>query len=269
MISKLGLSISRVVERIVPDPFVIAIFLTIITAIAALLWGNFGDQSSIVGVLDSWRDSNSGIWKLLAFSMQMCLILVTGYALATTSLVESLIRKVADIPNSTASAAAFVGFIAWVCGLLNWGLGLIVGALLARAGHDVTVVARGPHLDALKRHGLRVESTSVPSFTVAVDAATAVEPPYEAGLVLFAVKTYDLDEAARIIEPAVGREAHDLRRIQRTVRGRRMNVKVEPHGPRGLSAGTLHGFQDLTHVELGTGRKLPWGLRAAVLGEDD
>jgi short-chain fatty acids transporter len=132
MISKLGLSISRVVERVVPDPFVIAIFLTIITAIAALLWGNFGDQSSIVGVLDSWRDSNSGIWKLLAFSMQMCLILVTGYALATTSLVESLIRKVADIPNSTASAAAFVGFIACVCGLLNWGLGLIVGALLAR-----------------------------------------------------------------------------------------------------------------------------------------
>jgi len=80
MISKLGLSISRVVERVVPDPFVIAIFLTIITAIAALLWGNFGDQSSIVGVLDSWRDSNGGIWKLLAFSMQMCLILVTGYA---------------------------------------------------------------------------------------------------------------------------------------------------------------------------------------------
>ena len=50
MISKLGLSISRVVERVVPDPFVIAIFLTIITAIAALLWGNFGDQSSIVGL---------------------------------------------------------------------------------------------------------------------------------------------------------------------------------------------------------------------------
>ena len=116
MISKLGLSISRVVERIVPDPFVIAIFLTIITAIAALLWGNFGDQSSIAGVLDSWRDSNNGIWKLLAFSMQMCLILVTGYALATTSLVESLIRKFADIPNSTASAAAF----GWIYCLCMW-----------------------------------------------------------------------------------------------------------------------------------------------------
>lgn len=132
MISKLGLSISRVVERVVPDPFVIAIFLTIITAIAALIWGNFGDQSSVVGVLDSWRDGNSGIWKLLAFSMQMCLILVTGYALATTSFVESLIHKLADIPKSTASAAALVGLIACICGLLNWGLGLIVGALLAR-----------------------------------------------------------------------------------------------------------------------------------------
>jgi short-chain fatty acids transporter len=83
-------------------------------------------------VLDSWRDGNSGIWKLLAFSMQMCLILVTGYALATTSFFESLIRKFASIPKSTASAAALVGLVACICGLLNWGLGLIVGALLAR-----------------------------------------------------------------------------------------------------------------------------------------
>ena len=84
------------------------------------------------------------------------------------------------------------------------GVGGYFGALLARAGHDVTVVARGPHLDAIKRHGLRVESAIEPSFAVAVDAVGAVEPGYEAALVLFAVKTYDLDEAARVIEPAVG-----------------------------------------------------------------
>ena len=67
------------------------------------------------------------------------------------------------------------------------------------------VLQRGPHLDAIKRHGLRVECATEPSFAVAVDAATAVEAGYEADLVLFAVKTYDLDEAARVIEPAVGR----------------------------------------------------------------
>lgn len=85
------------------------------------------------------------------------------------------------------------------------GVGGYFGALLARAGHDVTVVARGPHLDAIKRDGLRVERATEPSFAVAVDAATAVEPGYEADLVLFAVKTYDLDPAVRVIEPAIGR----------------------------------------------------------------
>ena len=132
MISGFGLRISRVVERVVPDPFVIAIFLTLVTAIAALLWGDFGDQSSFIGVLDSWRDSSNGMWKLLSFSMQMCLILVTGYALATTSLVRAMIHRLADIPTSTAAAAAIVGLVACICGLVNWGLGLIVGALLAR-----------------------------------------------------------------------------------------------------------------------------------------
>lgn len=132
MISGFGLRISRVVERVVPDPFVIAIFLTLVTVIAALLWGDFGDQSPYIGVLDSWRDSSSGMWKLLAFSMQMCLILVTGYALATTSLVRAMIHRLAAIPTSTAAAAAIVGLVACICGLVNWGLGLIVGALLAR-----------------------------------------------------------------------------------------------------------------------------------------
>ena len=130
--SRLGISISKVFERIVPDPFVIAILLTVFTAIMALLFGNFDGDSNITALLDSWRDSESGIWKLLAFSMQMCLVLVTGYALATTKTIKKCIDTLSDIPRSTATAAALVGFTACVCGLLNWGLGLIVGALLAR-----------------------------------------------------------------------------------------------------------------------------------------
>ena len=132
MFGALGLEISKRVERIVPDPFVIAIGLTLLTAIIALLWGDFGDKNNVVALLDSWRDGKSGMWKLLAFSMQMCLVLVTGYALATTNAVKSAIDSLADIPQNTASAAALVGAVACATGLLNWGLGLIVGALLAR-----------------------------------------------------------------------------------------------------------------------------------------
>lgn len=132
MFSALGLKISKRVERIVPDPFVIAIGLTILTAIIALLCGDFGDKNNAVALLDSWRDGQSGLWKLLAFSMQMCLVLVTGYALATTNVVKSVIDFLADMPQNSATAAALVGVVACTTGLLNWGLGLIVGALLAR-----------------------------------------------------------------------------------------------------------------------------------------
>jgi len=132
MISTLGSVVSRIMERIVPDPFVIAILLTLLTAVASLIWGDYGGDSQFGGLIDAWSNSNSGLWALLAFAMQMCLILVTGYALATTALVRKCIDGIADIPQSTGSAAATVGFIACVAGLVNWGLGLIVGALLAR-----------------------------------------------------------------------------------------------------------------------------------------
>ncbi len=132
MISSLGSAISKVMERVVPDPFVIAILLTLITAIVSLAWGDYGSDSQVGGLIDAWSNSTSGLWSLLAFAMQMCLILVTGYALATTKLVKTCIDGIADIPQSTAGAAAIVGFIACIAGLMNWGLGLIVGALLAR-----------------------------------------------------------------------------------------------------------------------------------------
>ena len=133
MISRIGMSISRLFRWLIPDPFVIAIILTVVTIAAALVWGQYKpDEDRWVVLLDSWRDNKDGIWKLLAFSMQMCLILVTGHALAATRPIRWCIDRIAGLPGSTMSAAALVGFVAVLCGLINWGLGLIVGALLAR-----------------------------------------------------------------------------------------------------------------------------------------
>jgi short-chain fatty acids transporter len=136
MLSRLGLAISRVFERIAPDPFVIAILLTLVTAVIALTWGEYPAAQTTLAeratyLLDQWR-SDEGLWKLLAFGMQMCLILVTGHALAVTRPMRALIDRIAAVPRSTAQAAALVGFTACISGLINWGLGLIVGALLAR-----------------------------------------------------------------------------------------------------------------------------------------
>jgi short-chain fatty acids transporter len=133
MISRLGLRISRIFRYLIPDPFVIAILLTVVTIIAALIWGRFApDEDRWVGLLDAWSDGKSGIWKLLAFGMQMSLILLTGAVLAASRPVRAGIDSIARMPRGTASGAAMVGAIAAAIGLLNWGLGLIVGALLAR-----------------------------------------------------------------------------------------------------------------------------------------
>lgn len=133
MIGRFGMLISRLFRWLIPDPFVIAILLSVVTVIAALLWGTYEPgQDRYLVLLDAWRDNKQGIWKLLAFSMQMCLILVTGHALASTALIRRGIDCIAAIPRSTMSAAAMVGFVAIAFGLINWGLGLIVGALLAR-----------------------------------------------------------------------------------------------------------------------------------------
>jgi 2-dehydropantoate 2-reductase len=84
------------------------------------------------------------------------------------------------------------------------GTGGYFGGLLARAGEDVTFVARGAHLAAIRSQGLTVRSRLVGDFTVKADAT---DDPAEAGpadLVLFCVKAYDTDSAAERLRPAVG-----------------------------------------------------------------
>jgi 2-dehydropantoate 2-reductase len=78
------------------------------------------------------------------------------------------------------------------------GIGGLYGGLLARAGHDVRFLARGRHLAAIQERGLRVESAQFGIFTLNVRASASASDlgPGEADLVLFAVKTFDLDEAA-------------------------------------------------------------------------
>jgi short-chain fatty acids transporter len=133
MIAKLGATVSRVFERTAPDPFVLAVLLTGVTFALALAFGSFpaGETARASALLDAWR-GESGLWRFLAFAMQMCLILVTGHALAESRPVRRLIGVLAGRPRGAGSAAVLVGLSACAFGLINWGLGLIVGALLVR-----------------------------------------------------------------------------------------------------------------------------------------
>ncbi|MGB7182051.1 MAG: ketopantoate reductase family protein [Burkholderiaceae bacterium] len=77
------------------------------------------------------------------------------------------------------------------------------GGLLSLAGHEVTFIARGPHLAAMREHGLVLET---PKGRLVVDKARFVEQPVQAGvcdLVLFAVKAYDIESAAAPLKPLV------------------------------------------------------------------
>jgi 2-dehydropantoate 2-reductase len=90
------------------------------------------------------------------------------------------------------------------------GLGGVYGGLLARAGLDVTFIARGRGLEALRRHGLSLKLASGEEWQIPV---RATDDPREVGpvdLIWFCVKTYDLDDAARQAIPLVGADTMAL-----------------------------------------------------------
>lgn len=84
------------------------------------------------------------------------------------------------------------------------GVGGYYGGLLARHGHDVTFVARGAHLEAIRKNGLQIKSIFG---DFVVSPAQATDNPAEVGrmyLILFCVKAYSTTEAAQAIRPLVG-----------------------------------------------------------------
>ena len=84
------------------------------------------------------------------------------------------------------------------------GTGGYFGGLLARAGEDVTCIARGAHLDAIRAYGLTVKSVQGGEYTLRVEATDDPSTVAQVDVVLFCVKTYDTEAAAQRIRPLVG-----------------------------------------------------------------
>ena len=150
MIARLGLILSRTIGRCIPDPLILALGLTILTAALAFLLGydELDRQETAIVLIDTWW--STGLWKFLQFGMQMALILVTGYALADSPVIRRCLGRIAQMPRTPGQAAALVGLVAVLTGLINWGLGLIVGALLARdVGRSMEARGRPSHFPLL------------------------------------------------------------------------------------------------------------------------
>lgn len=86
------------------------------------------------------------------------------------------------------------------------GTGGYFGGLLARAGEDVTFIARGAHLEALRSRGLTVRSRLAGDFTLPVQATADPSQIGPVDLILFCVKTYDTETAAEQVRPLIGRD---------------------------------------------------------------
>ena len=117
----------RIIERWLPDAFLFAIVLTIVVFIAAMIGTGVGPLQ----VLSYWG-SDSGFWGLLGFSMQMCLVVVLGSALAQAPVVNRLLKSCAGLAHTPKQGILVTVIISGICMWLNWGFGLIAGVLLAK-----------------------------------------------------------------------------------------------------------------------------------------
>lgn len=115
----------RMVQRWLPEPFIFAIILTLVAAALAM---PICHQTPLE-VIDHW---GGGVWNLLAFAMQMALVLVCGSALAAAPVVKKGISLLASIPKSPVAAIALVTAVSALACWLNWGFGLIVGVIFAK-----------------------------------------------------------------------------------------------------------------------------------------
>ena len=116
---------SRIMQRWLPDTFVIAIILTAVVFLAGMVTQGQG----IGAMADHW---GNGVWKLLGFSMQMVLILVLGTVLAMSRPVKAALRAIARVASTPSQGIILVTLISMMALWVNWGFGLVVGALLAR-----------------------------------------------------------------------------------------------------------------------------------------
>lgn len=141
-LADIGLRLSEWFERWFPDAFALALVAVAIVYAACVGIGNSPVQTA------QWF--GAGFWDLVAFTMQMTMIIITGYAVATAPPVYAVIRRMAAIPQSGKGAAAFVGLFSMLSSLLSWSFSLIFSGLLAR---EVTHRVRGADYRAVGAAG--------------------------------------------------------------------------------------------------------------------
>lgn len=127
--------LGRFSARFVPSAFAIAVLLTLLAFAMGLLWAGAEPMT----VLRGW---GGGFWELLSFSMQMALVMFSGYLLALTGPVRFGLERVANLASTPRRAVMLMAFVSMALAYVNWGLSLVGSAVLVRF-----VVRRQPDVD--------------------------------------------------------------------------------------------------------------------------
>jgi len=116
----------QLVNKYLPSPFVFSIILTFIALIAGMLLTG----QNVLEMAGHWGNS---LWSLHSFAMQMALILVTGYAFANAPIIQRFLDHLASKVTSPAMAIVISTLVGLAGSWINWGFGLVVGAIFAKS----------------------------------------------------------------------------------------------------------------------------------------
>ncbi|MEP3348472.1 MAG: short-chain fatty acid transporter [Marinomonas sp.] len=112
-------------QRYLPDPFIFAIILTFVVFLLVMPSTGQGPMQ----VVNAWA---GGFWNLLSFSMQMAMVVVTGHAMASAPAFKRKLAMLAGVAKTPGQAIILVTAISAMACWVNWGFGLVVGAIFAR-----------------------------------------------------------------------------------------------------------------------------------------
>jgi len=123
--NKLTSFFTELMRKYLPDPFVFAIALTLLTVLMAM-----GIEGQGLGQIT--REWGKGFWSLLAFTTQMAVILAMGYVLATAPLTDRLLDRIVSHVHQPRTAIIVATLVGGIGSYLNWGFGLVIGGIVAK-----------------------------------------------------------------------------------------------------------------------------------------
>lgn len=132
LLTRLAERSAEIFRRWLPDPFVFAVLLTILTALTAMVWVGAGPAEILTG----WYE---GFWTLLEFGMQMVLIVATGYAIALSPAARHAIDRLAARVKGPDTVYVVVLLAGGLMVLVSWGW----MALTAVLGRELALRIRG------------------------------------------------------------------------------------------------------------------------------